>query len=58
MGVSRGWCASRGEPRPTSWPGHRLVIKAALVEVIPFHLEGLQAGGDALPGTVVEWVEV
>lgn len=35
-------------------------VKAALAEVIPFHLEGLRAGGDPVPGagTVVEWVEV
>lgn len=25
-------------------------VKAALVEVIPFHLEGLRAGGDPVPG--------
>jgi predicted RNase H-like HicB family nuclease len=35
-------------------------VKAALAEVIPFHLEGLRAGGAAVPGaeSVVEWVEV
>jgi predicted RNase H-like HicB family nuclease len=35
-------------------------VKAALAEVIPFHVEGLRAGGDPVPGagTVVEWVEV
>ena len=35
-------------------------VKAALVEVVPFHLDGMRAGGDAVPGagTVVEWVEV
>jgi predicted RNase H-like HicB family nuclease len=35
-------------------------VKAALAEVIPFHLEGLRAGGAPVPGagTVVEWVEV
>lgn len=33
-------------------------VKAALAEVIPFHLEGLRAGGSPAPGTesVVEWV--
>lgn len=35
-------------------------VKAALEEVIPFHLEGLREGGEAvaLPESVVEWVEV
>jgi predicted RNase H-like HicB family nuclease len=35
-------------------------VKAALAEVIPFHLEGLRAGGATVPGaeSVVEWVEV
>lgn len=35
-------------------------VKAALAEVIPFHLEGLLAGGASVPGaeSVVEWVEV
>ena len=35
-------------------------VKAALAEVIPFHLEGLRAGGAPVPGagTVVEWVEL
>jgi len=35
-------------------------VMAALAEVIPFHLEGLKAGGEKVPGagTVVEWVEV
>ncbi len=35
-------------------------VKAALAEVIPFHLEGLRAGGAPGPGagTVVEWVEL
>jgi predicted RNase H-like HicB family nuclease len=35
-------------------------VKAALAEVIPFHLEGLRAGGASVPGasSVVEWVEV
>lgn len=35
-------------------------VKAALAEVIPFHLEGLRNGGQAVPGaeSVVEWVEV
>jgi predicted RNase H-like HicB family nuclease len=34
-------------------------VKAAPAEVIPFHLEGLRAGGVAVPGaeSVVEWVE-
>jgi predicted RNase H-like HicB family nuclease len=34
-------------------------VKAALVEVIQFRLEGLRAGGVAVPGaeSVVEWVE-
>jgi predicted RNase H-like HicB family nuclease len=36
------------------------MVKAALAEVIPFHLEGLRAGGTPVPGaeSVVEWVEV
>ncbi len=35
-------------------------VKAALAEVIPFHLEGLRAGGEPVPGaeSLVEWVEV
>ena len=35
-------------------------VKAALAEVIPFHLDGLRAGGAPVPGaeSVVEWVEV
>lgn len=35
-------------------------VRAALAEVIPFHLEGLRAGGQAvpLPVSAVEWVEV
>jgi predicted RNase H-like HicB family nuclease len=35
-------------------------VKTALAEVIPFHLDGLRAGGEAvaLPESVVEWVEV
>lgn len=35
-------------------------VKAALAEVIPFHLDGLRAGGGPVPGaeSVVEWVEV
>lgn len=36
------------------------IVKAALEEAIPFHLEGLRAGGAPVPGaeSVVEWVEV
>lgn len=35
-------------------------VKAALAEAIPFHLEGLRAGGATVPRaeSVVEWVEV
>lgn len=35
-------------------------VRAALAEVIPFHLEGLLAGGEPvpLPESAVEWVEV
>ena len=35
-------------------------VKAALAEVIPFHLDGLRAGGEQVPRaeSVVEWVEV
>lgn len=35
-------------------------VKTLLEEAIPFHLEGLRAGGAAVPGaeSVVEWVEV
>jgi len=35
-------------------------VKAALAEVIPFHLDGLRECGEvvALPESVVEWVEV
>jgi predicted RNase H-like HicB family nuclease len=35
-------------------------VKAALLEVIPFHLEGLRAGDEPVPGAgaVVDWVEV
>lgn len=35
-------------------------VKAALSEVISFHVEGLKAGGEPVPGAgaVVEWVEV
>ena len=36
------------------------LVKASLEAAIPFHLEGLRAGGEvvALPQSVVEWVEV
>ena len=36
------------------------VVRAALAEVIPFHLDGLRQGGQAvpLPESAVEWVEV
>jgi predicted RNase H-like HicB family nuclease len=35
-------------------------VKAALADVIPFHLDGLRAGGEAvpLPESLAEWVEV
>ena len=35
-------------------------VRAALAEVIPFHLDGLWQGGQALPlpESAVEWVEV
>jgi predicted RNase H-like HicB family nuclease len=35
-------------------------VKAALAEVIPFHLDGLRQGGEPvpLPESAVEWVEV
>ena len=35
-------------------------VRAALAEVIPFHLEGLAAGGDVVPvpESLAEWVEV
>ena len=35
-------------------------VKRELEAAIPFHLEGLRAGGEvvALPQSVVEWVEV
>ena len=35
-------------------------VRAALAEVIPFHLDGLREGGEAvpLPESVAEWVEV
>lgn len=35
-------------------------VKAALAEVIPFHLEGLRDGGEPVPEaeSFVEWVEV
>ena len=35
-------------------------VKAALAEVIPFHMDGLREGSEvvALPESVVEWVEV
>ncbi len=35
-------------------------VRAALAEVIPFHLEGLREGGQAVPfpQSEVEWVEV
>ena len=35
-------------------------VKASLEAAIPFHLEGMRAGGEvvALPQSVVEWVEV
>jgi predicted RNase H-like HicB family nuclease len=36
------------------------LVKASLEEAIPFHLEGLRAGGEVVvePQSVVEWVEV
>ncbi len=35
-------------------------VKAELEAAIPFHLEGMRAGGEVvtLPQSVVEWVEV
>jgi predicted RNase H-like HicB family nuclease len=35
-------------------------VRASLTAAIPFHIEGLKAGGDAvpLPESAVEWVEV
>jgi predicted RNase H-like HicB family nuclease len=35
-------------------------VRALLTAVIPFHIEGLKAGGDAvpLPESAVEWLEV
>ncbi len=35
-------------------------VKAALAEAIPFHLDGLRAGGEPVPEpeSLVEWVEV
>ena len=35
-------------------------VKASLEAAIPFHLEGLRAGGEVVPRaeSVVEWVEV
>jgi predicted RNase H-like HicB family nuclease len=35
-------------------------VRAALAEVIPFHLDGLREGGEAvpLPESLAEWVEV
>jgi predicted RNase H-like HicB family nuclease len=35
-------------------------VRAALAEVIPFHLDGLREGGQAvpMPESAVEWVEV
>ena len=35
-------------------------VKDLLADAIPFHLEGLREGGEAVPeaGTVLEWVEV
>lgn len=35
-------------------------VRAALAEAIPFHLEGLVAGGNAVPvpESLAEWVEV
>jgi predicted RNase H-like HicB family nuclease len=35
-------------------------VRAALAEVIPFHLEGMRAGGEKIapPESVVEWIEV
>jgi predicted RNase H-like HicB family nuclease len=35
-------------------------VRASLKMAIPFHIEGLRAGGDAvpLPESAVEWVEV
>jgi predicted RNase H-like HicB family nuclease len=36
------------------------VVRAALSKAIPFHLDGMRAGGQdaVLPESVVEWVEV
>ena len=35
-------------------------VRALLAEAVPFHLEGLRAAGEPVPGaeSVVEWVEV
>jgi hypothetical protein len=35
-------------------------VRAALAEVIPFHLDGLREGGEVvpLPESVADWVEV
>ena len=37
-----------------------VLVKPALEAAIPFHLDGLRAGGEmvALPQSVVEWEEV
>ena len=45
------------------WPRAGVEIKdgsGGLAEAIPFHLEGLRAGGEPvpLPESAVEWVEV
>lgn len=31
-------------------------VKAALAEVIPFHLDGLRAGGEPVPGRRAWWI--
>lgn len=53
--------ARRGQiAHPTPAGSTFAKVKAALAEGAPFHLEGLRAGGEPVPGagTVVEWVEV
>lgn len=67
MGKPAGWVQpmrplrSRvGSAHPTISGASVAQVRAALAEVIPFHLDGLREGGGTvpLPESVAEWVEV
>jgi predicted RNase H-like HicB family nuclease len=59
--AGRGWSGYVPDPPGCVAAGASVgEVKAALAEVIPFHIDGLWAGGEPVPGaeSAVEWVEV